>query len=138
MGIAALVVLSAVGLVACGGSSASLDSGEAANIRILNQTGERIDRLWLGVGPEVGSTFLTRYNGIDDGETTGYQTIEPIVENYGAVDLVIDGERYLGRRLDPHGMLGVEGLSAGSYYTFTFVLDSEGIAALSEVTLDEG
>lgn len=134
-----MVVLSGLlALVAagCGNKSADLDPAEAVNIRIRNEMGGEIERLWLGDGPELGSTFQTRFTAIGDGEVSDHLTVEGRVENYQSASFTIDGERFFVSDLDPHTRLGVDELSNGGYYTFVIVPGEGNEAQVSEVVVD--
>ena len=108
----------ALPVLAC--NSSAPPPSEGVNIRIRNVSSQDFSQSWLGEGKQKGATQTTWYGRVDSGETTDYEAMDPVPENYGFADIRSDGEMLLLYNISPSPYLGVSELSAGEYYTFVF------------------
>lgn len=112
-------------LFSCGG-------GERLRIRIRNDSNQDITKFWLGAGGIGQSTAA--YGAISSGDTTPYQSFEPVYANYSNFNFITaDGGKYVDVIL-PEEHIGSAELPPGSY---TFGYDIVGGKAVLRLIQDK-
>ncbi len=113
------LALFAWAVVGCFASTEEFPPEDAVNIRIRNETGEDIDKFWLGAGSQGGSTGNTAFGSIRNNQNSNYHQIQPVLANYRKCNFLIDGTRYLDN-IDPTEHIGADQLLTGKFYTFVY------------------
>jgi hypothetical protein len=97
----------------------SEDPAQVVHIRVVNQTGMTITKLW------IGADSGTYFKDLKPGKDAAYRSFKPELAAYRKVNFITeDGKKYLDT-INPENFIGQAELSKGKYYTFQYKIEGD-------------
>ena len=90
------------------------------NIRVINQTGLKIKKLW------IGAQSGTYFQDLEPGKSPGnYKQFKPVLSEYRKINFITEDDKKYLETIYPENFIGQPELSKGSFYTLYIKLDGE-------------